>query len=340
MTTPDCLYVESGIREHPYTRKILSKLPGIPVNIVDDYRKIGSFKSFADKADQDKNSLALAEKKGEVIKSIGRMGEGQYYLFHEIDCRYDCEYCYLQYYFQTKVPVVFVNRDRVLSEIESILLSEGNPYFHVGEVCDSLAFDDITEFSTDIAELFLRHPNGTIEFRTKSTNIENLLSVSEIPLNVIPSWTLSPEYVAETLEHRTPRPADRLEAARRCQQAGYTTGVRLDPIFSFPGWEKHYSKLVRNIFAILDPLKIDYISLGSVKLHKNLIEAIKERFPSSMVILGEIFPGDDGKYRPLKFDRVDVYRKMIGWIREFAPSLDVKLSLESGDIHDLVFSSV
>lgn len=337
MLRPDYLYIEDCIRDHPFTRQVIGRLPDIPVEIVDDYRKIGSHKSFTDRANYDKNSLALAEKKGEVIKSVGRMAEGQYYLFHEIDCRYDCEYCYLQYYFQTKVPVVFVNRDRVLEEIEYRLKTEKDPYFHVGEVCDSLAFDDITEFSSDIVDLFSRYENGTIEFRTKSTNVENLLSFSTPPPNVIPSWTISPEFVARRIEHRTPSPRERLNAARMCQQTGYTVGIRLDPLFRYDGWEEDYRKMVDSIFTCLDPGRIDYITLGSVKLHKNLIDAVSTRFQDSMVVLDEIVPGEDGKYRPLKFHRVEMYRKMKEWIHDYAPDLEVKLSLESGDVEELVF---
>jgi len=33
----------------------------------------------------------LGQKRGEVLKNIGRMESGQYYLFHEMDCRFDCE---------------------------------------------------------------------------------------------------------------------------------------------------------------------------------------------------------------------------------------------------------
>ena len=92
-----------------------------PVIIVEDYKRIGDEKSFTRRAYEDKSCLALDYKKGELVKSIGRMESGQYYLFHKIDCRYDCEYCYLQYYFQTKVPVIFVNREDVLSRIKNIL---------------------------------------------------------------------------------------------------------------------------------------------------------------------------------------------------------------------------
>lgn len=338
MFRPDKLYLERGIENHPLTVNIMAKLPDVPVEVVEDYKKIGFEKPFTERAETDKNCLALAEKKGDLIKNIGRMGEGQYYLFHEIDCRYDCEYCYLQYYFQTKVPVVFVNREDVLKEIEDILKTGENTYFHVGEVCDSLAMDDLTDFSRDVAKLFHRYSNATIEFRTKSTNVDNLVSMNIIASNIIPSWTLSPEYVADLLEHKTPSPKERLNAAKRCQLAGYTVGIRLDPVFIFAGWEDHYRKMVSDIFNVLDPEKIDYISLGSVKMHKNLIEAVGKRFPGSMVILEELVQGGDSKYRPLKFERVDMYNKMTSWIKSLAPGLEVKLSLESADVHALVRS--
>ena len=106
-TVLNTVFVENHVAEHPLTRKILSRTNGVPVTFIEDYKTIGMEKPLNTRAVEDKNSLAIAEKKGELIKSIGRMEDGQYYLFHEIDCKYDCEYCYLQYYFQTKVPVIF-----------------------------------------------------------------------------------------------------------------------------------------------------------------------------------------------------------------------------------------
>jgi len=334
---PDIIYLERHLEAHPLTKKIINKLPSVPVVLIDDYKTINLDKDFKQRADEDKNSLAIAEKKGEVVKSIGRMDDGQYYLFHEIDCKYDCEYCYLQYYFQTKVPVIFVNRDEVLRKMEEILKNEPNPYFHVGEVCDSLAFDYLTDFSSDIAHLFLQYENGKVEFRTKSTNIENLLKLERVPSNLIPSWTISPEYVAEKIEHKTPGFSQRLEAARRCQEHGFTVGIRLDPIFNFEGWEKHYSKMVKDIFSVLDPDSIDYITLGTVKVQKNLLDVLNKRFPDSLIHSQEIVPSSDGKFKPIKFDRVNIYRNMSGWIKDIAPGLSIDLSIESPEVRELVF---
>lgn len=334
---PDRVYIEECIREHPATKKILSRLESVPVTFIEDHRNIGKEKTFTERAREDKNCLALAYKKGELVKSIGRMEDGQFYLFHETDCRYDCEYCYLQYYFQTKIPVIFVNRDEVLRRIEDILNTRESAYFHAGEVSDALAFDDLTEFSLDVAELFSRYENGTIEFRTKSTKIGNLISIDNPPRNIIPSWTFSPQKVIEMIEHKTPSFEQRLDAAKKCQESGYTVGARLDPVVRVDGWERDYKQMVETLMMTLDPAKIDYISLGTLKHNKMLFEAIKKRFPGSPAVLGEIFPSSDGKYKYLKSLRVEVYKKMISWIREIDSNLRVELSLEPMEIHELVF---
>jgi spore photoproduct lyase len=337
MQKPDRLYIEKGVEDFELTKKILSRLGPIDTVYVEDYKKIGFDKNFTDRANEDKNSLALGQKKGEVLKSIGRMDDGQYYLFHEMDCKYDCEYCYLQYYFQTKVPVIFVNRSEVLDRMKEAMKLHSTTYFHVGEIADSLAFDNLTDFSLDLAYLAKNNENCTIEFRTKSTNIENLLSIENPTPNIIPSWTMSPQIVSETLEHKTPKFSERLEAGKACQENGYTVGVRIDPIIIYEDWENGYSEMINQIMTTLDPKCIDYITLGSIKIHKILVDVIRMRFPKSPLLLGEIFPGEDGKYRYMKFQRVDVYKQILSWIRDYDSDIEVELSLESEDIRELVF---
>ena len=210
-------------------------------------------------------------------------------------------------------------------------------YFHVGEICDSLAFDNLTDFSLDLADLVKDNQNCTIEFRTKSTNIENLLSIENPTSNIIPSWTMSPQIISETLEHKTPKFSERLKAAKACQERGYTVGIRIDPIIIYEDWENGYSEMVEKIMTTLDSKQLDYISLGSIKLHKLLADVIRKRFPKSKLLLGEIFPGEDGKYRYLKFQRVEVYKKIMSWIREYDGQIEVELSIESEDIKELVY---
>ena len=97
--------------------------------------------------------------------------------------------------------------------------------------------------------------------------------------------------------------------------------------------------MVEAIFSDLDPAKIDYLTLGSVKMHKNLIEAVHKRFPDTYIMNEELVPAGDGKFRPIKFDRVNIYRKMMKWINEHAPGIGIDLSIESEEVRELVFNN-
>jgi len=53
--------------------------------------------------------------------------------------------------------------------------------------------------------------------------------------------------------------------------------------------------------------------------------------------LGELFPGKDAKFRYLKDIRVEMYQKMVGWLREADPTLFVYLCMESHEVWTQVF---
>ena len=92
------------------------------------------------------------------------------------------------------------------------------------------------------------------------------------------------------------------------------------------------------MFDLLDIKRIDYITLGTIKVQKNLLDVLNKRFPQSLIHSQEIVPSSDGKFKPIKFDRVDIYRNMAGWINETAPGLKIDLSIESQEVRELVFS--
>ncbi len=97
--------------------------------------------------------------------------------------------------------------------------------------------------------------------------------------------------------------------------------------------------MVEELLLTLDKRRIDYITPGALKHNRVLFETIKRRFPESPVILEEIFPSD-GKYKYLKFLRIDIYRNIVSWIRNIDMNLRIELSLESKDIAGAVFDLV
>ena len=68
-----------------------------------------------------------------------------------------------------------------------------------------------------------------------------------------------------------------------------------------------------------------------------LKEIIHLKFPKSKIIYGEHILSNDGKMRYIKPLRVEMYKKMLSWIREEAADVFVYLCMETKEVWKRVF---
>ena len=94
---------------------------------------------------------------------------------------------------------------------------------------------------------------------------------------------------------------------------------------------------MRLIFSRIDPHSVIWISLGGLRFVPALVPKIKEIFPQSKIICGELFPGRDGKLRYLQKIRVELYSKLIALIKKFAPQTFIYLCMETPEVWTKVF---
>ena len=345
---PKKIFVEKDVVSMPVTRQILDKLSEIPLQYIDDYRDIKvEGETLNDVYKKSKEFLAIAKKKGELVKRFrcrdGIKGGTEYYVIHGNNCSFDCEYCFLQSYLGNAVPTIFVNHEEMLREIRDVILaSDGKKIiFHAGELCDALAFDDLTDFSCKLISLFSGFPQASLELRTKTTTIQNILNVSgngfsprekEQGGNVVISWTFTPQVAIDMYEHKTPSLEERIEAAGKVQKAGYSIGVCMDPIIRFDGWLENYETMIMELFHRLDHYKIRFVSLGGLRFLSSLACVIRERNPESDLLLGEFVPCVDGKYRYFRPLRVEVYRELWKIIGQKLNCGKISLCMESHDV--------
>ena len=114
---------------------------------------------------------------------------------------------------------------------------------------------------------------------------------------------------------------------RDVRKKGYPLGFHFDPIIFHEGWEKGYQEDRSFLFSTqIDPKRVVWISLGGFRYPPQLKGIARERFPKTRIFLGELFPGKDGKFRYFKEIRVEMYRKMVGWLKR-GGSRSVYLSL-------------
>ncbi|MCF7908666.1 MAG: radical SAM protein [Candidatus Omnitrophica bacterium] len=254
-----------------------------------------------------------------------------YWIFNlGFGCPFDCSYCFLQHY--TNFPGITLpgNLDDFFEKFDSFYKKLKNPIrIGTGEFCDSLALDEITEYSKKLIPYF-KNKNVLFELKTKSASIKNLLKLESSP-NIIISWSLNPSDLIVSEEIATASLVQRLAAVEKVKQAGYGLAFHFDPIIHYPSWEKSYQSLIKALYTQLKP-PFAWISLGTLRSNRQLKTISELRFPKSNVFYGELFVGDDKKLRYPKFLRTEIYQKMAGWIRNYDQKTPLYLCMESKDI--------
>ncbi|UCD72388.1 MAG: DNA photolyase [Syntrophobacterales bacterium] len=337
------IFLDRGVVGNPVADGILSKAGGIPVTMVNGIQEATRrLSSFEDSIGEGKHSLLITRQKGEFVKKCPGTHNRiccRYYIINlVVNCPIDCSYCILQGYLNNPAITIYVNIDDLFAQMEEKLSSNSGRIFRLGtgELGDSLAFDEMTHFSTIMVPFFSNKENGIFELKTKTEEVGNLLDLDHRGKTVI-SWSVNPEKVVEEEELNASTLARRLDAARKCQQRGYHIGLHFDPLIYCPEWERDYREVIEKVFEKIDGKGIIWVSLGGFRFPPYLKPIIGNRFPASKILLGELFPGNDGKLRYLKSIRVGMYREIVRWLREYEPSLFIYLCMESREVWEKVF---
>jgi spore photoproduct lyase len=236
---------------------------------------------------------------------------------------------------------VFSNVSDLIDEADHVLRKHRNMFFRVGtgEITDSLALEPLTGMVGALMPYFVEQPNVLLELKTKSDCVDSLLDFDPKG-RIVVAWSMNPQRVIDWDEADTASFNERLNAARRCQAAGYRLGFHFDPMIEYPGWEKDYQAMLEELFATIDWQRLSWLSLGVLRTTPGLKRAMRERFPRTQLLTGEQVLCPDGKLRYFQPLRVEMYRKMVGWIRRAAPTVKIYLCMESKEVWQQVFGYV
>lgn len=251
-----------------------------------------------------------------------------YWIFNlGFGCPFDCSYCFLQSYANFPGIILPANLEDFFEKFNLFAKELKKPIrIGTGEFCDSLALDDVTEYSKKLIPYF-EHKNVLFELKTKSNNVANLLSIKP-SRNAIISWSLNPPLIVEKEEWGTASLEERFEAAKIVQKKGYGIGFHFDPIIHLPGWENQYKEVIDGLYDQLKP-PFSWISLGTLRFSPELKTIGEARFPQSNIFYGELFLGGDKKLRYPEFLRRKIYKNMLKWIRKYDTKTQVYLCMEN-----------
>ncbi len=283
------LYIERDIESHPRAQAIIARFPKSRRISIDRYGDVFNQTAQDFRQQKQQPALILAKKHGRRVLPtppgyhIG--GERNFYFSHMLNCVYDCRYCFLQGMYRSGNYVVFANFDDFFDDIKSTANEkpEEPSWFFSGYDCDSLALNPITEFTDDVLDHFNTLPNAYLELRTKSTQIRSLLKREPVP-NAVVAYSLSPESVAAKHEHKAPTLKKRIQALQDLQNAGWSVGLRFDPILFSDNYQSLYTELFEQTFNALDADAIHSVSLGPFRLPKPFYKRMIRLYPDSSLL--------------------------------------------------------
>lgn len=279
-----------------------------------------------------KQTLVIASRSGGFVKPFpcgpGLLSPGWQYFVPAIGCPASCRYCFLHSYHPAGVPIIFANQADMFAQLESAIAVNPHGYFYGGELCDNLMLERYLGLVGPLIRLFRRYPAAALELRTKSADIEPLLTAGPSP-NVVVSWTLSPEETTVKYEQGAASLAERIRSMVKVQDAGFRVGVRFDPIILEGDWREGYELLLRAMAESLDPGRIDSVQMGCMRFMPGLKSAAEEMFGRSELYAGEFALSPDGKYRYPRHVRVAAYVHIARLVSEWSAGLRPVLFMES-----------
>lgn len=338
---PKTIFLWQKIADNPEARRIVGLFPSAKVQVIKQ-QKIPPLQNMSPSQALlvGKRTLLIGETSSFVGNFDGRLGSSvrccPYYKLVPLSngCPYYCSYCYLAFVYRKYSPFIKINinYETMFRQIRKILAtSQSKISFNMGEMLDSLALDHITGLMKILVPFFSGFKKGFLMLLTKSSNIDNLLSIGSNE-NTVVSWSLNPNQIIHQYELGTADLDERIKAAKQCQNHGYRIRIRIDPGILYPKWQEGYSDLIRKTLTLIKP---ENITLGMLRLlpgHFNLAAGAYGARVRKFLDYEFVKGASDGKLRYRPKQRIEFYTFLIDNIRCFDKDVSISLCRETPEI--------
>jgi len=270
---PSDVIVGDSVVDHPVTKTILQNCKNAVVHVVELSngesdaelltRTLRSTRHQAETASSlARKSLLLVDDKN-IFQSMaaGAVPERRCFNFVKIlpysgVCRASCSYCWFKDpVLIPKVNVAFF--EHLPGQLEKLIQERGRTqvltFTHYKTDC--FAIDHLTGFAGKLCAFFEKVDGCYVQFLTKQADVRPILQFSP-KRGTIVCFSINAETVTKILEPGTSEIPYRLRAAQCLSNKGIPVLLRVDPMFSFDGWQDAYRSLALAIAETVRPQKI------------------------------------------------------------------------------------
>jgi spore photoproduct lyase len=190
-------------------------------------------------------------KKGIVCQSA-------YQLHSIMGCPFRCHYCGLGGMIR-----ILLNMEEYCEHLDEWLaLWPEQRLYKWDNQTDVLCFEPEYGASELLVGYFAQREHQYLEiYAGKSDNVDFLLDLDHQGHTIL-QWSIAARTQTEVFEDKTASMEARIEAARKCQQAGYLVRFRFSPIIPVKNWREENAELIRLIFARTKPDVISLCAFG------------------------------------------------------------------------------
>jgi spore photoproduct lyase len=250
------------------------------------------------------------------------------------NCGFDCSYCSIQSFYHGDE----VRFDSQFPEKLARLQIDPQRIYHIGtgQSSDSLMWGNQGGILDGLLEFARKHPNVILELKTKSKNIQHLLK-SDLPNNILCTWSLNTPTLITHEEHLTASLDERLNAARRLADRGVLVGFHLHPMIHYDAWREDYSQLFERMICDFSPEEVVLVSLGTLTYIKPVIKKLRARKGFQSKILQMPWVESDGKLSYPKEIKKEMFSFAYQALQSWHKQVFFYLCMENHDLWQPVF---
>ncbi len=264
----------------------------------------------------------------EVRPNPHHVCRAQWRLHQGRGCPHQCRYCSLG-----GSLLINLNVEQYVERLGDLVRE--NPWqktFLIDDTMDVLTLEPQLDWMAPLMRFFEATGDRYLIIHTKSDRVEALLDAGA-PAHTIMAWSLAGPTQSRRIEPLTATTEARIEAARRCQDAGMTVRYKFKPIVPVPGWR---DEAARTIDLALARTRPDNLSM-TVLMWMDA-EELEAAIPPDL-----IDPDFQAAAREAAADAADswrvgpfpdasreaVYRHYLAEVRRRDPDVPVTISTES-----------
>lgn len=326
------IYITADAVLFPAAKRVTKLLEQTPVVEIASAREIPEGHKNA-------STLLLTASRGRVVSrcpgSKGHVCCNYLTVDLYLGCTLGCTYCIMRNYLNFDPVTVYVNTQKGVQRIQEIADAHPNLVIRAGtgEVGDSLLLDPLFELSRDYIEGLSGRSNVFFELKTKTANVDHLLSIPNKG-NCVIGFSVNPGPIIQEEEGCSASLTDRLEAAEKAVHNGFLLAFHFDPIIYSENWQDIYFPVVERLQRF-PPSKVAWISLGTLRYPPKLKSHLEDR----PFTYQEFVPCADGKHRYIQKIRTSMYRVMLEKLKVCCDA-PVYLCMESPAVWKNLFPSM